>query len=128
MGTLAKEIGSRLVKEIDPQLLRKKETTVDILWDNIESMLGEIDRSDAKLRIYQDGLPICGRETDIVNELASAGSRNHRLVATLAKNGATIMGTESGELLIEEYQRVKQSSPNPVQRRRRSGRSTPARR
>jgi hypothetical protein len=108
MGTLAKEIGSRLVKEIDPQLLRKKETTVDILWDNIESMLGEIDLSDTKLRIYQDGLPICGRETDIVNELASAGSRNHRLVGTLAKNGATIMGTESGELLIEEYQRVKQ--------------------
>ena len=45
---------------------------------------------------------------EIVNELANAGSRNYRLIAELAKKGATIMGTESGELLIEEYQRVKQ--------------------
>ena len=45
---------------------------------------------------------------EIVNELAQAGSRNHRIIAELAKEGATIMGTESGELLIEEYQRVKQ--------------------
>ena len=60
------------------------------------------------MRIYQDGLPICGREADIVNELANAGSRNHSIIAKLAKGGATIMGTESGELLIEEYQRVKQ--------------------
>lgn len=108
MGTLANEIERRLVKEIDRQLLRQKESTVARLWDNIEAMLGEVDLSGARVRIYQDGLPICGREADIVNELANAGSRNHALIVTLAKGGATIMGTESGELLIEEYQRVKQ--------------------
>ena len=108
MGTLAKEIGSRLAKELSPRRLQKKETTVDSLWDSIEMMFAEIDFSHAKVRIYQDGLPVCGRETEIVDELASAGSRNHRLIAELAKKGATIMGTESGELLIEEYRRVKE--------------------
>ncbi len=108
MGTLAKEIGSRLAKELGPRWLQKKETAVDSLWDSIETMLAEIDLPYARVRIYQDGLPVCGRETEIVNELANAGSRNHRLIAELAKKGATIMGTESGELLIEEYQRVKQ--------------------
>lgn len=108
MGTLAKEIGSRLAKELGPRWLQKKETAVDNLWDNIETMLAEIDLPFARVRIYQDGLPVCGREMEIVNELANAGSRNHRVIADLAKKGATIMGAESGELLIEEYRRVKQ--------------------
>ena len=108
MGTLAKEIGSRLAKELGPRWLQKQETAVDSLWDSIEMMLAQIDFPRAKVRIYQDGLPVCGRETEIVHELANAGSRNHCLIAELAKKGATIMGTESGELLIEEYRRVKQ--------------------
>jgi hypothetical protein len=113
MGTLAKEIRSRLGKELDPQLLQKKETAVDRLWDSIETMLAEVDLPHARVRIYQDGLPACGREMEIVNELAKAGSRNHRIIAELAKKGATIVGTESGELLIEEYQRVKQLLAQP---------------
>jgi hypothetical protein len=113
MGTLAKEIGSRLAKELGAPLLQKKKTAVDGLWDCIEAMLVEIDLSHARVRIYQDGLPVCGREKEIVNELCNAGSRNHRLIAELAKKGATVMGTESGELLIEEYQRVKQILAQP---------------
>ena len=108
MGTLAKEIGSRLAKELGPRLLQQRETAVDSLWDTIEAMLAEIDLPHAKVRIYQDGLPVCGREMEIVNELAIAGSRNHRLIAELAKKGATTTGTESAELLIEEYRRVKE--------------------
>ncbi len=108
MGTLAKEMGSRLAKELGPQFLQKKETAVERLWRSIETMLAEIQLPYSRVRIYQDGLPVCGREIEIVNELANAGSRNHRLIAELAKKGATIMGTESGELLIEEYRRVKQ--------------------
>ncbi len=108
MGTLAKEIGGRLAKELGPRWLQKKETAVDSFWNSIETMLAEVDLPHARVRIYQDGLPVCGREMEIVGELANAGSRNHRLIAELAKKGATIMGTESGELLIEEYRRVKQ--------------------
>jgi hypothetical protein len=50
---------------------------------------------------------VCGRELDIVKELAAAGSRNHRLALELVRRGATVMGTESGELLVEEYGRVR---------------------
>jgi hypothetical protein len=108
MGTLAKELGSRLVKELGPQFLRKKETAVESLWHSIETTLAKIQLPYGRVRIYQDGLPVCGKETEIVNQLANVGSRNHRLIAELAKKGATIMGTESAELLIEEYRRVKQ--------------------
>jgi hypothetical protein len=108
MGTLAKETAGRLAKELGTRWLQRKETAVDSLWDSIEMMLAQIDFTRARVRIYQDGLPVCGREMEIVNELSDAGSRNHRLIAELAKKGATIIGTESAELLIEEYRRVKQ--------------------
>jgi len=62
-----------------------------------------------RVRLYQDGLPICGREEEIVRELAAKGSRNHSLLLRLMEKGATIMGTESPEMLIEEFERVKRS-------------------
>jgi hypothetical protein len=49
-------------------------------------------------------LPVCGHEQEIVSELAEAGTRNHRLLLSLQARGAVLMGTESPELLIEEYQ------------------------
>ena len=51
---------------------------------------------------------MCGREWEIVSELAKAGSRNHQLLLKLKEKGATIMGTESSELLVEEYQLLQQ--------------------
>lgn len=60
-----------------------------------------------KLKVYQDGLPICGRELEIVQELARQGSENHRLLLELAERGAAIMGTEDAQLLVEEYLRLR---------------------
>jgi hypothetical protein len=56
------------------------------------------------VRVYQDGLPVCGHEREIVTELAAAGSRNHKLLLSLLARGAVLMGTESADLLVEEYQ------------------------
>src|SRR3972149_1550881 len=52
--------------------------------------------------------PRWGREAEIVADLASAGSPNHQLLLSLMKRGATLMGTESPELLLEEYRLVQQ--------------------
>jgi DNA-binding response OmpR family regulator len=40
-------------------------------------------------------LPVCGRDLEIVAELAKAGSRNHPLLLRLKGRGALLMGTES---------------------------------
>ncbi|MEK6655328.1 MAG: hypothetical protein AABY92_09300, partial [Thermodesulfobacteriota bacterium] len=56
-----------------------------------------------------DGLPVCGKEIDIVTEIAKKGSPNHQLLARLMGKGATVMGTESAELLIEEYNLIKRT-------------------
>jgi hypothetical protein len=58
--------------------------------------------------VYQDGLPICDKEEEIVADLAKMGSPNFKILLRLKEVGATIMGTESSSLLIEEYHQTKQ--------------------
>ncbi|MBZ5520655.1 MAG: hypothetical protein LAP21_00210 [Acidobacteriia bacterium] len=82
------------------QNLRK----IDRLWNMIEQDVAGLKVEWKKVRLYQDGLPVCGHELQIVNDLAAEGSRNYALLQRLAGKGATIMGTESPDLLVKEYQ------------------------
>jgi hypothetical protein len=77
---------------------------VEKMWEEIERAVGKLQVSPGSVRVYQDGLPVCGHEREIVSELAAAGSRNHRLLLSLQARGAVLMGTESADLLVEEYQ------------------------
>jgi hypothetical protein len=73
----------------------------------VEIILNKLTLTYAQTRLYQDGLPVCGKELSIVTELAKKGSPNHQILVHLIEKGATIMGTESAELLIEEYHLIK---------------------
>jgi hypothetical protein len=113
LGALGERIKRQLVERFGEQWWQSKASTVDRIWDEIEASLLGVELPYDRLRSYQDGLPVCGRELDIVKELAAAGSRNHRLLLEMARRGATIMGTESGELLIEEYSRIRRLLGSP---------------
>jgi hypothetical protein len=78
------------------------------VWRTIERAADALPVADTGWRVYQDGLPVCEHERAIVADLAAGGSRNHRLVQRLVGRGAVLMGTESAELLVEEYQLQKQ--------------------
>jgi hypothetical protein len=107
MGALGERLKRQLVQRFGEHWWQSKVSLIERVWDEIEASLVNPDMPYERIRIYQDGLPVCGRELDIVKELAAAGSRNHRLILELARRGATIMGTESVELLVEEYARVR---------------------
>lgn len=81
---------------------------VDELWMKIEGAIDALTLPCERVRLYQDGLADCGREKEIVAELAKTGSRNYRILLRLIEQGAIIMGTESPELLAKEYQLMKQ--------------------
>ncbi len=83
--------------------------TVDDAWERIRRAIEQMHLDHGVLRVYQDGLPQCGHELDIVKELAAAGSQNHQILLDLAARGATIIGTESPALLLEEYESVQRS-------------------
>ncbi len=76
---------------------------VDQLWDLVRQKLLALPLEYSRVKLYQDGLPECGRELEIVRDLAESGSQNYRLLYELYQKGGQIMGTEKGELLVEEY-------------------------
>jgi hypothetical protein len=78
--------------------------SIAVLWDEIRKRIEALDLDFHRVRLYQDGLPVCGQEDRIVRELASHGSPNHRLLVDLIDRGAQLTGTESPQLLLAEYQ------------------------
>lgn len=109
MGDLSDSVRRATVKTLGEKSMRQKNQVVNRMWAAIEEAIDDLDLLFEKVRLYQDGLPVCGREVDIVKDLANSGSRNHRLLERLMDKGATLMGTESAELLLEEYRLIKQS-------------------
>jgi hypothetical protein len=104
MGSLGTSIRGRKLSTLGRQGLKRNAALVEEMWARTESQIAALPLPVGTVRIYQDGLPLCGREREIVSDLARAGSRNHRLLLQLQARGATLMGTESPELLVEEYQ------------------------
>lgn len=104
MGALGASIQSVKLSALGRQGLARNAAVVEKMWEEIERVVGNLRVSLGSVRVYQDGLPVCGHEQEIVSELAEAGSRNHRLLLSLQSRGAVLMGTESPELLVEEYQ------------------------
>jgi hypothetical protein len=113
MGALSEPIQRMKVAKLGKKSLERNFELVNRLWTQIEQTLEGMAIPYEQLRVYQDGLPVCGRELEIVSELAKAGSRNHQLQLKLMEKGATIMGTESSELLVEEYQLLQQAFSAP---------------
>jgi len=88
MGTLSESIQKSTLQKFGRRGLKRKEKIIDNLWMEIEQKIDALTLAYEKVRLYQDGLHVCGREAEIVTELAKAGSRNHRLLLLLVKRGA----------------------------------------
>jgi len=76
---------------------------VEHFWAMIGTTIDSLDLKYTGLKLYQDGLPVCGKEKEIVHDVATSGSENYRLLEILQDKGATLMGTESAELLLQEH-------------------------
>ena len=88
--------------------LADQEKSVKEMWDGIHEKIQNMNISCSTIRIYQDAMPVCGREKEIAEKLAQKSSRNHQLIMDLLKNGANLEGTEDPDLLVEEYDNLSQ--------------------
>jgi hypothetical protein len=116
MGALKESVAQATLAQTGRAGLARKAAAVDRMWTEIEAAIDALNLAFDRVRHYQDGLPVCGREAGIVTELARAGSRNHQLLVSLMARGAVLMGTESGDLLVQEYQMAKASLTAPPSR------------
>jgi hypothetical protein len=109
LGSLSESVKAHYAKAVGQSAWSQREQAVGELWKHIRESIQALHLDDPHVRIYQDGLPICGFEEKIVRELAEAGSCNHQLIMELMEQGATLEGTEDPQLLMEEYQMQKQN-------------------
>ncbi len=104
LGSLAESVRAHYVERFGPTVWDERQRAVRELWHGIRRAIDALHLDYARVRIYQDGLPVCGKEEPILQELAEAGSLNHQLVRELMGRGAVLVGTEDPQLLIREYQ------------------------
>jgi hypothetical protein len=104
LGSMSESVKAHYLERFGPSVWNQREAIVAKLWNYIQEKINFLDIDYKKVRIYQDGLPVCGFEQEIIQELAKAGSSNHQLILSLIDKGATLMGTEDTQLLIQEYQ------------------------
>jgi hypothetical protein len=104
LGSLAESVRAHYVERFGPAVWQQRQQAVRDLWQGIRRAIDALRLDYRRVRIYQDGLPVCGKEEPILQELAEAGSLNHQLVRELMGRGAVLVGTEDPQLLIREYQ------------------------
>ena len=118
MGSMAEPLKKEFTEQFGVHVWKEHVKAVDEMWEGIAKKLNGADFNVSQVRIYQDGLPICGREMDIVRDVAAQGSQNHRLVLSLVERGAHLEGSEDAKLLLKEYRYIKAITDEPDQKQK----------
>ena len=110
MGSLAASLKKEYIQKYGIDKWDHHLEKIDDLWIGIEERLNQKHLCYSLVKVYQDGLPVCGKELQIVQDIAKMGGKNHQLVLNLVHQGATLVGTEDPALLIKEYQLIKSAT------------------
>ncbi|MGA2793476.1 MAG: hypothetical protein ABSE69_08055 [Roseiarcus sp.] len=103
MGSAAPAYKAAFVARYGESKWAERSAEFDAVWRAIADAINRVGLDLSHVKLYQDSLPVCGRENELVRDLASLGSRNHQLLESLMREGATLVGTESPTLLLDEY-------------------------
>lgn len=103
LGSMAEFFEKEFKKKYAEYNYKAHVDAIEAMWGGIVERLKNLDINWKKVKLYQDGLPVCGREKDIVYDLARKGNINHKLLVDLISRGAHLEGTEDRELLLREY-------------------------
>ena len=107
MGSMGEGMASAIIDRFGRRRWDEYLALLDGFWQTVRTGLEELGLDYRQVDLYQDGLPVCGKELDLVKRAAAAGSENHQLLLDLVARGATLMGTEDPKLLLDEYRDVK---------------------
>jgi len=108
LGSMSESVRKLYIANMGPSKWQKRTESVNELWERLRVEIEQLHLDYTKVRLYQDGLPCSKHESSIVQDLAAVGSLNHRILLDLMGKGATLTGTESIGLLVEEYQLARQ--------------------
>lgn len=95
------------LRRFGPEAWARSRRLIEEVWEGIRAKLLALQLPWERVRIYQDGLPVSGREMEIAEEVAAQGSKNYQLILELVQRGASLEGTESPDLLSSEYAQIR---------------------
>jgi len=107
MGSMAEGLAAAIIDRFGRRHWDEYLALLDGFWQAVRAEIEALDLGYQQVDLYQDGLPVCGKELDLVKKATAAGSENHQLLLDLVARGATLMGTEDPKLLLDEYRDVK---------------------
>lgn len=107
IGSMSELLSREYISRYGEEAWRKHVEIIDEMWKGIRRRLFDSGLPFKKMRVYQDGLPVCGKEIEIARESAEKGSENFKIVMELVCRGAKLEGTEDPNLLLEEYNYLK---------------------
>lgn len=106
MGPIQERVRQAYIERGGEEAWKASREAVADFWKAIENAMDHLPLDYTKLRLYQDGLPVCGLEEKIVCDLAQQGGANYRILLKLTGRGAKIEGTEDPDLLRREYELI----------------------
>lgn len=114
LGSLQTVASQAKVAALGERRAQAAAQAIDEFWSSLRECLLALQLDYSKVLIYQDGLPKVQNvtlqiEKQIVEELAKNGSPNHQLVKWMMDQGAILIGTESPDLLLQEYHAIRRS-------------------
>ena len=107
MGSMQEAVESEYIKRYGKAKWARHIKAIDKMWEGINKKLKVLKLDYKRVKIYQDGLPVCGMELEIVKEIANRGGKNHKIVLDLLGKGAPLEGTDDTNLLLSEYNYIK---------------------
>ena len=73
MGSLAESFKKEYIQKYGAQKWNQHLKKINDLWTDIEEHLQQKNLWYHKVKVYQDGLPVCGNEVQIVRDIANKG-------------------------------------------------------
>lgn len=103
MGSAAPAYKAAFIAQHGEGKWAERSAKFDAIWRAIAEAIMALWLDLRRVKLYQDSLPVSGQEVALVQDLATLGSQNDQLLVSLMRGGATLVGTESPELLLDEY-------------------------
>lgn len=107
MRAVSDSLKMEYLAKYDKEKWQQHTKTIVNMWNGLDKKIFNLNLPYRIVKIYQDGLPVCGREFEIVRDVAKKGNLNHKIILKLIKKGAKLCGTEDSDLLSEEYNCLK---------------------
>ena len=107
MGSVAEPLKKEYIQRYGLERWQEHISAINSMWLGIRQKIFALELDYKNTKVYQDGLPVCDKELAIASDLAEAGNENYKIIAELLHRGAKLLGTEDPELLLEEYNYIK---------------------